>query len=81
VVKISLWGLDVIVKDDKYILNEFNGIYSGMKGFEYIYKDDRVIKKICSMLEEKHGKNLAVNKGKYLRNKLKKIFHHIYGNQ
>jgi len=71
VIKISLWGLDVIVNNEKYIINEFNGVDSGMKGFEFIYGDKRVQNKVYEMLKEKYG-YITINDGTYSKNKLKK---------
>ncbi len=67
--KMTLYGLDLIVgKDGKPYLLEINGIRSGMRGFEQVYGDDRVQKKVYQMLEQKYG-ILTVNEGTYSRDK------------
>ncbi|MEK6950190.1 MAG: hypothetical protein AABX13_00500 [Nanoarchaeota archaeon] len=68
----SLYGLDLILdQDDKPWLIELNGIRSGMHGFEQVYGDDRVEKKVQSLLQERYG-TLTINDGKYQLNKFKK---------
>jgi len=68
----SLYGLDIIEsRDGRRYLLEVNGIKSGMHGFEQIYGDDRVERKVFDMLEERYGK-LTVNDGTFSRKKFKK---------
>ncbi|MBI4116528.1 hypothetical protein HY449_02170 [Candidatus Pacearchaeota archaeon] len=59
----SLYGLDIMEDSEgKKHLLEINGIRSGMHGFEQIYGDDRVERKVWGMIQEQHGK-LTVNDG------------------
>lgn len=68
----TLYGLDLVRDPEgKYHLLEINGISSGMKGFEFIYGDNRVEEKVFQMLQERYG-NLTVNDGSYVRLKHKK---------
>lgn len=60
----GLYGLDIIVRNNKFFLNEINGHNSGMKGFEEIYGDNRVEDKVFNILEKKYGK-LTINTGRY----------------
>ncbi len=75
----ALYGLDLIVSEEgKPYLLEINGICSGMRGFERVYGDDRVQKKVYQMLEEKYG-TLAFNNGTYSRNKYRREHPFRYG--
>lgn len=75
----TLYGLDLIVdKEGKPYLLEINGIRSGMRGFEQIYGDDRVQKKVYQMLEDRYGK-LTVNEGTYSKNNYRKKHPFRYG--
>ncbi|MDO8511269.1 MAG: hypothetical protein Q7S55_03825 [Nanoarchaeota archaeon] len=68
----TLYGLDLVRdQDGKYHLLEINGISSGMKGFEYIYGDNRVEEKVFEMLQKRYG-NLTVNDGTYAELQYKK---------
>ena|SRR3989344_7337000 len=68
----TLYGLD-LARDQqgKYHLLEINGIRSGMKGFEYIYGDNRVEEKVFKMLQKRYG-SLTVNDGTYAELQYKK---------
>ncbi len=53
----SLYGVDILVDEGgKSWISEINGINSGMQGFRNIYGDNRVERKVISMLREKYGK-------------------------
>ena len=68
----SVYGLDVIVTNDRIrILNEINGIRSGMGGFQKVYGDNRVEERVWDLLRTEHG-DLTINDGTYRRNEFKK---------
>jgi glutathione synthase/RimK-type ligase-like ATP-grasp enzyme len=69
----SLYGLDIITNNEnnKRLLNEINGIRSGMRGFQKIYGDDRVKRRVLSMLEKEYGK-ITINDGTFKLNQFKK---------
>ncbi len=53
----SLYGVDIIIdREEMHWISEINGINSGMHGFKTIYEDNRVEKKVISMLQEKYGR-------------------------
>lgn len=63
----TLYGIDLVQDPEgKYHLLEINGIRSGMKGFEFIYGDNRVQERAYQMLQQRYGK-VTLNDGSYAR--------------
>ena len=73
----SLYGLDIIKdREGNYLLTEINGVNSGMRGFQQIYRDNRVREQVIRKLEKVYG-TITLNDGSYKiaeRNKSRKNF-------